>query len=679
VVPVARVVPQSLEKHGDVRIDDYYWLRQRDNPAVIDYLEKENAFTEAKTAHTKALRETLFEEIKQRIKQDDASVPYREEDYYYYTRFEQGQQYPLHCRKREHLDAAEEVLLDVNALAKGHDFCAVGGQRISAEQNILAYAIDHVGRRIYTLHFIDLTTGRLLPDRIPNATSNMAWANDNRTLFYTRQDPETLRYHRIYRHELGSDPKHDVLVYEEKDDTFSCYVNKTKSKRYLTISSFQTLSSEYRILDADQPQGQFRVFSPREPNHEYSVDHFDDRFYVRTNAEARNFRLMSTAVERTAREHWAEVIAHRGDVFLRGFEIFKDHLVVEERRNGLIEIRIRPWDGSPEHYIKFDEPAYAANTSTNRSFDTPIVRYAYTSLATPRCTYDYNMVTREKTLLKQEPVLGGYDSGNYTTERLYASASDGTQIPISIVYRKGTLRDGNNPLLLYAYGSYGSSTDASFRSTRVSLLDRGFVFAIAHVRGGQEMGRAWYEDGKLLRKKNTFTDFIAAGEFLVREQYTRPERLFARGGSAGGLLMGAVVNMKPDLFHGVIAAVPFVDVVTTMLDDSIPLTTSEYDEWGNPNDRVYYDYMLSYSPYDNVITQAYPHLLVTTGLHDSQVQYWEPAKWVAKLRTHSRGQGVLLLKTDMDSGHGGASGRYERYREVAFEFAFLLDLAGITE
>ncbi len=676
--PVAKVEPVELTTHGHVRIDPYYWLRERDNPDVLAYLEAENAYTDAVMAHTKDLEDALFEEMKGRIKQDDASVPYRQDGYYYYTRFEEGQEYPVYCRKQGSLEADEQVMLDVNALAEGHDFFNVRGLEVSADGNLLAFAADTVGRRIYTLRFKNLATGQVLPVEIPVVTGNVAWANDNRTVFYTRQDPVTLRWHRIYRHRLGTDPAADALVYEETDETFSSFVFKTKSKRYLMIGSRQTLSDEYRFLDADDPGGSFQVVQPRQKNHEYGVDHYGDHFYIRTNDAAQNFRLMKTPVTTPTREHWQEVIPHRDDVLLEGFEIFKDHLVLAERKNGLRQLRIRPWDGSREHYLDFGEPAYLAYISTNPDFDTHVLRYGYTSMTTPNSTFDYDMNARTKTLLKQEEVLGGFDKDDYKTERLYATAGDGTRVPISLVYRKDLFRrNGSAPLLLNGYGSYGASRDATFSSARLSLLDRGFVFALAHVRGGSEMGRWWYEDGKLLNKKNTFTDFIACGEHLVRRQYADPQRLFAMGGSAGGLLMGAVVNMRPDLFKGVVAAVPFVDVVTTMLDESIPLTTGEYDEWGNPNEEVYYEYILSYSPYDNVEAKAYPHLLVTTGLHDSQVQYWEPAKWVARLRALKTDHNRLLLKTNMEAGHGGASGRFRSLRETAFEYAFLLDLAGI--
>ncbi len=674
--PIAREIPFRIEKHGHVRTDPYYWLNDRDNPDVIAYLEAENAYTEAMTAHTGKLQKTLFEEFRARMKEDDASPPYRKKDYWYYTRYETGKEYPVYARRKSTLEAPEEVMLDVNQAAGGFDYYNVGALSVSTDQRLMAVASDTMGRRVYTIRFKDLATGEILPDVISETTPNIAWANDDKTLFYSRQDPQTLRSFRIYRHELGTDPAGDVLVYEEPDETFSAFVRKTRSEKYLLIGSVSTLSTEYRYAEADRPAGEFRVILPREPDHEYHPDHFGDDFLLRTNWQAKNFRLMRTPVGSTDKSGWSTVIPHREDVLLEDFDVFRNHLVLTERKDGLIRLRVRSWTGEGEHYIDFGEPAYLAYVGTNPEFDTNLLRFGYTSMTTPNSTYEYDMATRERTLIKRDPVLGDFDPDDYVTERLYAPAPDGTPVPISLVYRKGTRKEGPAPLVLYGYGSYGFSIDPRFSITRLSLLDRGFVYAIAHIRGGEEMGRPWYESGKLLSKKNTFTDFIAAGEYLVADGYADPQRLFAMGGSAGGLLMGAVINMRPDLFKGVIAAVPFVDVVTTMLDDTIPLTTSEYDEWGNPNDKTYYDYLLSYSPYDNVEKKAYPNLLVTTGLHDSQVQYWEPAKWVAKLRTHKTDTNRLLLKTNMDAGHGGASGRFEALKETAFEYAFLLDLAG---
>lgn len=677
--PMAEKKPKKLETHGHVRVDDYFWLKERDNARVIEYLEAENAYTASVMAPLETLEEKLFDEITGRIKQTDMSVPYRLDDYYYYTRYEEGQEYPVYCRKKGSLESGEEVMLDANVLAKGHEFFQIRGTRVSPDHSIVAYPVDTVGRRFYTIHFKNLETGETLADRIPDVTGSMAWANDNRTLFYGKQHPSTLRSYRIYKHVLGTDSADDPLIYEEQDETFSTYVFRTKSKQYIMIASFQTLSSEYRFLSADDPDGEFKVFLPRERDHEYHVDHFRDHFYIRTNLDAKNFRLMKTPVDNTSRDAWEEVIPHRDDVLLEDFEIFRDHLVLTERKNGLIQIRIMPWDGGGEHYIEFGEPAYLAYVSTNPEFNTTVLRFGYTSMKTPNSIYDYDMVTRTRTLLKQQEVLGGFDPDLYQSERLYAEAPDGARVPVSLVYRKGLEKDGPNPLLLYGYGSYGYSLDATFNSARLSLLDRGFVFAIAHVRGGEELGRTWYEDGKLLNKKNTFTDFIACAEYLIDQGFTNSDRLFAMGGSAGGLLMGAIANMRPDLFKGIVALVPWVDVVTTMLDESIPLTTSEYDEWGNPNQEEYYNYMLSYSPYDNVTAQDYPNMLVTTGLHDSQVQYWEPAKWVAKLRALKTDDNLLLLKTNMEAGHGGRTGRFKRYRDTAFEYAFLLYLAGVAE
>ena len=676
--PRARVAPTRLETHGVVRVDDYYWLRERDNPDVTAYLEAENEYTRAVMASTEPLQATLFDEIKGRIKQTDMSVPYREGDYTYYSRYEDGREYPIYCRTPIGDGGTEAVLLDVNLLAEGHDFCQVSGREVSPDQQLLAYATDLEGRRIHTIRVKDLTTGETLGDELSGVTSNLVWANDSRTLFYARQDPNTLRWFRVYRHRLGAPQADDALVYEESDQTFNCEVGKSRSKRYLLIACHQTVSTEYRYLDADQPEGSFVVFLPRERDHEYQLDHYRDRFYIRTNRDARNFKLMESAAGRSNPDAWLELIPHRDDVLLRAFELFTDHLVVEERRDGLMHLRVHAWEGAEEHDIAFEEPTYEAHLSTNREADTQVLRFGYESLTTPESTYGYDMVTRARTLLKREEVLGDFDPSRYRAERLTATAPDGESIPISLVSRVGTARDGTHPLLLYGYGAYGISIDAGFNSARLSLLDRGFVFAIAHIRGGQELGRRWYDDGRLGKKRNTFTDFIACAEHVLAERFTSPDRLFAMGGSAGGLLMGAVLNMRPDLFAGVVAQVPFVDVVTTMLDDSIPLTTGEYDEWGNPHERAAFTDILAYSPYDNVEAKHYPALLVLAGLHDSQVQYWEPAKWVAKLRAVKTDGNPLLLRTNMDAGHGGVSGRYRRYRETALRYAFLLDQAGMV-
>ena len=676
--PVARVIPEQLETHGHTRIDNYYWLNQRDNPEVIAYLEAENEYTDALMGHTEDLQAELFDEIKGRIKQTDLSVPVREGDFFYYTRTEDGRDYPIHARKRGSLDADEEIILDVNALAEGHDYFAAFPE-VSSTGDMMAWVEDTRGRRIYTIRIRNLDTGETYPEAIEGASGNMVWAEDNRTLFYAKRDPGTLRSYQIYRHLVGTDPADDVLVYQEDDEEFSSRVRKTKSKRYLVISSSHTVMDEHRFLDSKDPEGEFTLFLPRERGHEHRIDHLGDHFYIRTNLDgAENFKLMRTPADRTATDRWETVVPHRSDVFLQGFELFRNYLVLSERAAGLTRLSVSAWDGD-EHQIAFDEPAYLASLSANPELDTDILRFSYTSLSAPRALYDYDMSTRERTLLKEDEVLGGYDRADYVVERLHAPARDGAvEVPVSVVYRSGLEKDGDNPLLLYAYGSYGASMEPTFSSTRLSLLDRGFVYAIAHIRGGQELGRAWYEDGKMFNKKNTFTDYVDVADFLVAEGYTSPDMLFARGGSAGGLLMGAVVNMRPELFRGVIAHVPFVDVVTTMLDESIPLTTFEWDEWGDPHELESYRYMLSYSPYDQVEAKDYPNLLVTTGLHDSQVQYWEPAKWVAKLRATKTDENRLLLKTHMDAGHGGGSGRDRRYEELAFEFAFILDLLDET-
>jgi oligopeptidase B len=674
---MVKKIPSKLEKHGHVRIDNYYWLRERENPQVIQYLNEENEYAAREMGQARGFEEKLFQEIKERFKQTDMTVPYKRDDYFYYTRYEEQKEYPIYARKRNSLEQPEEIILNANILAEGHAFFSVGGWAVSSGQDLLAYAVDIEGRRIHTAYFKNLSTGELLPDVLPNVSENLAWANDNRTLFYAKQDEITLRQHQIYRHVIGTDPTKDQLVFQEDDETFATYVFKTKSKKFLMIVSAQTVSQEYRYLDADDPQGEFEIFLLRQREHEYHIDHIEDRSIIRTNDGAKNFRLMWTPVAKPQRENWHEIVAHREDVYLDDFELFKDHFVLEERARGLTQIRVVPWSGRGDHYLAFDEPGYRVSLGANLELDAPRLRFEYTSMKTPLSIYDYDTSTRRRTLLKREEVIGGFDSDNYITERLYVRAADGVEIPISIVYRVGLTRNGENPLLLYGYGSYGVSIDAAFHSPRLSLVDRGFVFGIAHVRGGQELGRQWYEDGKLLKKKNTFTDFIACAEFLIREKFTRAEKLFAMGRSAGGLLMGAISNMRPDLFRGIVAEVPFVDVVTTMLDSSIPLTTGEYDEWGDPNQKEFYDYMLSYSPYDNVRDQYYPDMLVTAGLHDSQVQYWEPAKWVAKLRELKTDKNRVLLKTNMEAGHGGASGRFRRHRETAFSYVFLLDLAGI--
>ncbi len=676
--PKAKKIAKALSIHGDTRIDNYYWLNDKEDQNVIDYLNAENAYREGVMAHTTDFQASLFKEIVGRIKQTDMSVPYKKDGYFYFTRYEEGKEYPIHARKKETLEAQEEIMLNVNELAKDFDYYAVGGTSVSTNNQLLAFGEDTVSRRIYTLRFKNLATGEYLTDRIENTTGSAIWANDNKTIFYTRKD-ESLRPFKIFKHKLGTPASEDVEIYHEADETFRTGIYKTKSKKYLVIVAAMTISTEYRILEADNPDGEFRIFQKREDKHEYSIDHFEDKFYVHTNLDAKNFRLMETSELATTKENWTEIIPNRSDVLLEGMDIFKDYLVLSERINGISQIRIKPWAGTAEHYIDFGQEAFMASTSTNYVLDTDIVRVGFTSMTTPNSYFDYNMVTKELTLLKQQEVLGDFDSNNYKSERQFVTARDGVKVPVSIVYRKGFKRNGKSPLMLYAYGSYGHSMEPYFSSVRLSLLDRGFVYAIAHIRGGEEMGRHWYDDGKMLKKKNTFNDFIDCAEFLLAKNYTRQKRLFAMGGSAGGLLMGVIINQRPELWKGVIAAVPFVDVVTTMLDETIPLTTGEFNEWGNPKNKEYYDYIKSYSPYDNVTAQAYPNLLVTTGLHDSQVQYWEPAKWVAKLRELRRGKKQLLLYTNMKTGHGGASGRFERFKETAMEYAFILDLVGITE
>ncbi len=672
------------------RIDNYYWMKlsdeqknaeQRDEQTqkVVDYLNAENDYLKTKLKHTEGLQKKVYDEIIGRIKQTDESVPYKDNGYWYYTRYEQGQEYPIYCRKQGTLEGAEEILLNVNDMAKGHDYYSITGLSVSEDNNLLAYAEDSVSRRRYTVYVKDLRTGKLVEEPVPNTEGQVTWANDNKTYFYTKKDSTTLRSRWIIKHKVGSSYKNDPIVSEEKDETFYTGIYKTKSKKFLVIWAGSTLTNHYQILDANSPDGKFKEFTPRERGLEYSIDHYGDKFYVVTNLEAQNFRLMETPDSKTAKTNWKEKIAHRKDTLLQGIEIFKDYLVLSERARGNTLMRIIEQKTNNKHYLNFGEPAYTIYPSINIDFDTDLLRYGYTSLTTPNSTYDYNMKTKERKLLKQTEVVGGYNPEEYQTERLWATADDGTQIPMSVVYKKGIKKDGSNPTLIYGYGSYGASMDPTFSITRLSLLDRGFVYAIAHIRGGQEMGRQWYEDGKMFKKKNTFTDFIDCSEFLIEEKFTSPEKLFASGGSAGGLLMGAVVNIRPDLYKGVIAKVPFVDVVTTMEDESIPLTTGEFDEWGNPKNPESYMYMLEYSPYDQVVPQNYPNMLVTTGFHDSQVQYWEPAKWVAKLRELKTDNNTLLLRTNMETGHGGTTGRFKVYEEIAQEFAFMLDLAGIKE
>lgn len=680
--PIAKILPKELEKHGDVRVDNYYWMNERENPEVIEYLNQENEYYEAMTAHTKDFQVELFEEMKSRIKEDDSSVPYFYNGYYYISRFEKGKDYPIYARKKGSLDATEEILFDCNELAKGYSYFQLGGLNISDDNKYAAFGVDTVSRREYVIQVKNLETGEIYPEKIEKTTGSSTWANDNKTLFYSRKDEQTLRPDRIFKHVLETDVANDELVFTEKDEKFTTYVYKSKSKKYLIIGSDSTLSSEFQILEADNPNGTFRIFQPRTEDLEYSISHYGNNWYITTNTDdATNFKIMITDEDKTSYENWKDLIPHRDEVLIEGIDIFKNFLVISERSNGLSHIKIQPWK-NPEagYYLPFDNETYTAYTSTNVDFDTDILRYGYQSMATPSSVIDFNMVTKEKEVKKEQQVLGGkFDKNNYIEKRVWATAKDGTKVPMSMVYHKNTKLDGSAPLLQYAYGSYGSSMDPYFSTVRLSLLDRGFIYVIAHIRGGEELGREWYEGGKLLDKKNTFTDFIDCSKYLVQEKYTSPEHLYAEGGSAGGLLMGAVMNMEPELYNGMIAQVPFVDVVTTMLDDTIPLTVGEYDEWGNPNEKEYYDYMKSYSPYDNVEAKDYPNLYVSTGFHDSQVQYWEPAKWIAKLRALRTNKNLLLFDINMDAGHGGASGRFESLKEVAKEYAFLLDLEGISK
>lgn len=674
--PLAQQIKKELISHGDTRIDEFYWLNDRENSKVIDYLNQENNYYNSKTEHTKDFQTDLFEEMKSRIKEDDSSVPYKYNGYWYITRYEKGKDYPIYIRKNETLEAQEELLFDCNKMAEGHSYFRLSGVNVSPDNNLVAFGVDTIGRRQYTLYIKNLKSDKIYKEKISNTTGSSTWANDNKTLFYTLKNETTLRSEAIYKHKLDTNSADDKLVFEEKDDTFGVGIYKTKSTKYLVISSYSTLTTEYQILNANNPDGVFKVFQPRTRGLEYSISHYGDYFYVLSNDDgAHNFKLSKTPESNTEKQFWKDVIPHRADVLLEDIDIFKDFLVVSERKNGLNQIKIERWDGKESYYLPFESETYTAFTTSNIDFDTKILRYGYQSMTTPSSIIDFDMETKNKTIKKEQEVLGGtFNKSNYVSERIWATAADGTKIPISLVKHKNTPKDSKTPLLLYAYGSYGSTIDPYFSTLRLSLLDRGFVYGIAHVRGGQYLGRQWYENGKLLNKKNTFTDFIACSKHLIGAGYTSSEHHYAMGGSAGGLLMGAVVNMSPELYNGVVAAVPFVDVITTMLDDTIPLTTGEYDEWGNPNDKIYYDYMKSYSPYDNIVNQKYPNMLVTAGLHDSQVQYWEPAKWVARLRLQNKNNSQLLLKTNMDAGHSGASGRYESIKEVASEYAFILDL-----
>ncbi|MFB2768743.1 S9 family peptidase [Pelatocladus sp. BLCC-F211] len=676
--PVAEKQPQVLELHGDKRIDNYFWMRDREDPKTLAYLEAENAYTQAKMQHTEAFQTQLYEEMLSRIKETDLSVPYRKDEYYYYSRTEEGKAYPIYCRKKGSLDAAEEILLDQNELAKGHDFFSIGVLQVSPNHQILAYSVDTTGSERYTLFFLDLNTRQLYLESISDTYFSFAWANDNQTVFYTKLDDANRPYH-LFRHTLATDTNEDILVYHEPDDTYFLAVGKTRSQAYILLSLGSQITSEFHYLDANNPSGKFQLFHPRITGIEYDIDHHSDYFYIVTNEQAINFKLMKTPVNAPSKENWQTIIPHREDVMLSGISLFNNHLVIYERKDGLPVARVQNLTNGKEHNITFPEPTYSFFEGSNPEFDTTTLRIHYTSLITPPSVFDYDLQTNERELKKETEVLGGYDRTLYNSEKLMAVAPDGTQIPISIVYKKGIKKDGKNPLYLTGYGAYGVNSPAYFSSSRLSLLQRGIVFAIAHIRGGAEMGRKWYEDGKFLHKKNTFTDFIACAEYLISQGWTTNNSLTISGGSAGGLLMGAVVNMRPDLFKVVVADVPFVDVVTTILDTSLPLSAMEWEEWGNPNDKVYYDYMKSYSPYDNVEAKTYPDMLITAGLNDARVKYWEPAKWTAKLRELKTDDNILLLKTNMDAGHSGASGRYESLRELAFEYAFILDRLSLSE
>ncbi|GAA4935261.1 oligopeptidase B [Algibacter agarivorans] len=677
--PIAKKISKELKIHDDIRIDNYYWLNEKENPEVIDYLNAENDYTKQMMQHTDAFQKDLFEEMKGRIKEDDSTVPYKLNGYWYITKYETGKDYPIYIRKKESLDAEDEILFDCNDMAKDHAYFNLGGISISPDNTLAAFSTDVVSRRQYTIKIKNLQTGEIYEDEILNTTGSATWANDNKTLFYSMKDEVTLRSHKIFKHKLHADFKNDSEVFHEANETFNTFVYKTKSKKYIVIGSSSTLSSEYRILNADTPDGEFKIFQKRTKDLEYSIAHYDDSFYIISNGDgATNFKLLKTNEQTTEKEHWQDVMPHRRDVLIEDIEIFKDYLVVNERENGLNNLRIISWNGAEDYCLPFNSETYTVYIGNNPDFDSDVLRYGFNSLTSPSSVIDYNFKTKQNEIKKEQQVLGGkFKKENYESKRIWATARDGVKVPISLVYKKGIKLDGSNPLLQYAYGSYGSTTDPSFSSIRLSLLDRGFIYAISHIRGGEYLGRDWYENGKLLTKINTFHDFIDCSKHLIEQNYTSNKHLYAYGGSAGGLLMGTIINMNPELYHGILAAVPFVDVVTTMLDDTIPLTTGEYDEWGNPNDLKYYNYMKSYSPYDNVKVQEYPNMLVTTGLHDSQVQYWEPAKWVAKLRDYKKDSNRLFLRTDMDSGHGGASGRFESLKEVALEYAFLLDLEGI--
>jgi len=673
--PAAKKIKKELSNFGETRVDYYYWMNERENPEVIKYLENENTYLFEKLKHTEKLRETLFDEIANRIKPDEQSVPYKDNGYFYYQKYEKQKEHPVYCRKKDNLENPEEILLNVNELAEGYPFFNIPDFSISFDNKLMAFSVDTLGRRRYELHFKNLETGEILSDIIKNTDGELVWANDNKTVFYIIKDEETLREFQVWKHVLGSSSENDILVFEEKDDAFYVSVSKSKSDKYIFISSYSTLSSEYQNLNADKPNDNFKVLISRSENHEYSVEPHGNELYVLTNFEgAENFKIVKTSLNNPNINTAKEIVPHDKNVFIEDFDVFKNYLVINERKDGIMNLRVINLINNKSKYVNCGEDAYEIWISDNDEFDTDVLRFGYSSLTTPTSYYDYNMKTGNKILLKEKFAGKDFDKNSYEAKRLFAIASDGTKIPISLVYKKGLTLNGLNPMLIYAYGSYGYSSDDAFRSSVLSLLNRGFVYAISHVRGGQELGRKWYEDGKLLHKKNTFTDFIACTEYLQKVGYSSPEKTFAEGGSAGGLLTGVVSNIRPDLYAGIISEVPFVDVVTTMLDESIPLTTGEYDEWGDPHEKKYYDYMLSYSPYDNVKKQNYPALLITAGLQDSQVQYWEPAKWTAKLREYNTSHNPIYLYTNMDAGHSGMSGRYKAYKETALIYAFILDV-----
>ena len=673
VPPKADQRPYQHKIHNDIRVDEYFWLKEKANPEVIDYLERENDYYLKSTAHTIDFQEDLFEEMKARIKEDDSSVPYFYNGYWYISRFESGKEYSIYIRKKASLDAEEEVIFDCNEMAEGHQYFRLVGITISPDNTKAAFSIDTISRRLYTTKVKNLITGKYLSTSIKNTTGGVVWARDNKTLFYTKKDTETLRSQAIFKHNIISNQSE--LVYEEKDDTFSVYVMDSKSEDYIFISSYSSLTTEFQYIKSNEPSDKFKYIQKRQRGLEYSISHFGDYFYIFTNADdALNYKIMRTPVSSTERSNWVDFVPHRPSVLLEDLDIFRDYMVLTERENGLSRIRIQSWDGSKDAYLPILGETYTLYTSTNLDFNTSKLRYAFNSLTNPSSVLEYDMETGDIITLKEQEVLGSFDKSDYISKRLWASASDGVKVPISIVRHKDTQLNSETPILQYAYGSYGSTIDPNFSTTRLSLLNRGFAFAIAHVRGGEYMGRNWYEDGKLFNKKNTFSDFISCSKFLIEQGYTSLDHLYAYGGSAGGLLMGVILNDAPEIYNGVISAVPFVDVMTTMLDETIPLTTSEYDEWGNPNDKDYYSYMKSYSPYDNVKAQDYPNLLVTSGFHDSQVQYWEPAKWVARLRELKTNKKQLYLNTDMEAGHGGASGRFDALKETAKKYSFLLEL-----